>query len=78
MDQHDEDQHREQHAHRRKGRRTVVITGASDGIGAAAARELAGRGHDVVVVGRSGAKTAAVAGLVAATTSATRAATGRE
>ena len=62
MDQHDEDQHREQRAHRRRGRRTVVITGASDGIGAAAVRELAGRGHDVVVVGRSGEKTAAVAG----------------
>ncbi|MFI7496295.1 SDR family NAD(P)-dependent oxidoreductase [Kocuria sp. M4R2S49] len=38
-----------------------MITGASDGIGAAGARELADRGHDVVVVGRSDEKTAAVA-----------------
>jgi NAD(P)-dependent dehydrogenase (short-subunit alcohol dehydrogenase family) len=42
-------------------RRTVVITGASDGIGAAAARALRARGDDVVVVGRSPAKTRAVA-----------------
>lgn len=42
-------------------RRTVVVTGASDGIGAAAARQLARRGHDVVVVGRSPEKTAGVA-----------------
>jgi NAD(P)-dependent dehydrogenase (short-subunit alcohol dehydrogenase family) len=74
MDQHDEAQHEDQqgeqhtdqdaagHDGRRGGRRTVVITGASDGIGAAAARELTGRGHDVVVVGRSDEKTAAVAG----------------
>lgn len=41
--------------------RTIVITGASDGIGAAAARALAGRGHRVVVVGRSPERTAAVA-----------------
>jgi NAD(P)-dependent dehydrogenase (short-subunit alcohol dehydrogenase family) len=46
--------------------RTVVITGASDGIGAAAARRLATSGHRVVVVGRSPAKTAAVAGSVGA------------
>ncbi|GAA1757440.1 SDR family NAD(P)-dependent oxidoreductase [Kocuria aegyptia] len=52
----------DRHDGRRSGRRTVVITGASDGIGAAAARELAGRGLDVVVVGRSAEKTAAVAG----------------
>lgn len=40
---------------------TIVITGASDGIGAAAARQLAARGEHVVVVGRSPEKTAAVA-----------------
>lgn len=42
--------------------RTIVITGASDGIGAAAARTLTRAGHDVVIVGRSPEKTAAVAG----------------
>lgn len=42
-------------------RRTIVLTGASDGIGAAAARELAGRGERVIVVGRSPGKTAEVA-----------------
>lgn len=42
-------------------RRTIVITGASDGIGAAAARRLRGGGANVVVVGRSQTKTAAVA-----------------
>ncbi|WNB86630.1 SDR family NAD(P)-dependent oxidoreductase [Cellulomonas sp. ATA003] len=41
--------------------RTIVITGASDGIGAAAARALARRGEQVVVVGRSPDKTEAVA-----------------
>ncbi|MCV7077425.1 SDR family NAD(P)-dependent oxidoreductase [Mycobacterium szulgai] len=41
--------------------KTIVITGASDGIGAAAARQLSRNGHNVVVVGRSGAKTKAVA-----------------
>ncbi|MCS5719193.1 SDR family NAD(P)-dependent oxidoreductase [Herbiconiux sp. CPCC 205763] len=41
--------------------RTVVITGASDGIGAAAARELSRQGEEVVVIGRSADKTAAVA-----------------
>ncbi len=40
---------------------TIIITGASDGIGAAAARQLKDRGHRVVVVGRSRAKTEAVA-----------------
>ncbi|MCR6491027.1 SDR family NAD(P)-dependent oxidoreductase [Cellulomonas sp. P24] len=41
--------------------RTIVITGASDGIGAAAARALAATGDQVVIVGRSLQKTAAVA-----------------
>ncbi|WAP53174.1 SDR family NAD(P)-dependent oxidoreductase [Arthrobacter sp. ATA002] len=41
--------------------RTIVITGASDGIGAAAARSLRSLGDRVVVVGRSREKTAAVA-----------------
>src|SRR6201997_58515 len=42
-------------------RRTIVITGASDGIGAAAARRLCRSGDNVVVIGRSESKTAAVA-----------------
>jgi NAD(P)-dependent dehydrogenase (short-subunit alcohol dehydrogenase family) len=42
-------------------KRTIVITGASDGIGAAAARELAKQGEEVVIVGRDPEKTAAVA-----------------
>lgn len=37
--------------------KTIVITGASDGIGAAAARRLAERGHRLVLVGRSPEKT---------------------
>ncbi|TYC24459.1 SDR family NAD(P)-dependent oxidoreductase [Micromonospora sp. MP36] len=41
--------------------KTVVITGASAGLGAEAARQLAGLGATVVVVGRSPEKTAAVA-----------------
>jgi NAD(P)-dependent dehydrogenase (short-subunit alcohol dehydrogenase family) len=41
--------------------KTIVITGASDGIGAAAARRLHADGHHVVVVGRSPRKTEAVA-----------------
>ena len=40
---------------------TIVITGASSGIGAAAARALAARGATVVPIGRSPARTAAVA-----------------
>lgn len=40
---------------------TIIITGASDGIGAAAARQLATQGERVIVVGRSPEKTAAVA-----------------
>lgn len=43
------------------GRRTVVVTGASDGIGAAAVRALAADGHDVVVVGRDPERTQRVA-----------------
>ncbi|WP_312179097.1 SDR family NAD(P)-dependent oxidoreductase [Arthrobacter sp.] len=50
----------------RPDQKTAVITGASDGIGAAAARELAGRGWRVVVVGRNPEKTAAVAGSIGA------------
>ncbi|KUI26436.1 SDR family NAD(P)-dependent oxidoreductase [Mycobacterium sp. GA-2829] len=41
--------------------RTIVITGASDGVGAAAAKRLTRSGERVVVVGRSPQKTAAVA-----------------
>ncbi|POH73064.1 SDR family NAD(P)-dependent oxidoreductase [Arthrobacter glacialis] len=41
--------------------RTVIITGASDGIGAAAAKILAYPGDTLVLVGRSAAKTAAIA-----------------
>ncbi|ALE91400.1 short-chain dehydrogenase [Arthrobacter alpinus] len=41
--------------------RTVVITGASDGIGAAAAKMLAYPGDTLVVVGRSPEKTQAIA-----------------
>lgn len=40
--------------------KTIVITGASDGIGAEAARQLHHHGHQVVVVGRSASKTNAV------------------
>ena len=40
---------------------TIVITGASDGIGAVAAQQLQDLGHTVVLVGRSPEKTAAVA-----------------
>jgi NAD(P)-dependent dehydrogenase (short-subunit alcohol dehydrogenase family) len=41
--------------------KTLVITGASSGIGAVAARRLAQRGATVVPVGRSSATTAAIA-----------------
>ena len=41
--------------------KTIVITGASDGIGAAAARQLTQQGERVVLVGRSPQKTEAVA-----------------
>ncbi|GAA3962335.1 SDR family oxidoreductase [Actinomadura viridis] len=46
--------------------RTIVITGASDGIGAAAARRLHRDGARVVIVGRSPRKTQAVAGEIGA------------
>ena len=41
--------------------KTVVLTGASDGIGAAAARQLTASGHRLILVGRSVEKTRAVA-----------------
>jgi len=41
--------------------RTIVLTGASDGIGAAAARQLAATDHRLILVGRSPEKTKAVA-----------------
>ncbi|MCI1018644.1 SDR family NAD(P)-dependent oxidoreductase [Microbacterium sp. C5A9] len=41
--------------------KTVVLTGASDGIGAASARQLAASGHRLILVGRSPEKTRAVA-----------------
>jgi NAD(P)-dependent dehydrogenase (short-subunit alcohol dehydrogenase family) len=41
--------------------KVIVITGASDGIGAAAARSLAQAGHQVVLAGRSPGKTNRVA-----------------
>ncbi|MFE2182982.1 SDR family NAD(P)-dependent oxidoreductase [Streptomyces sp. NPDC059455] len=40
--------------------KTIVITGASDGVGAEAARQLHHHGHRVVVVGRSPHKTNAI------------------
>ncbi|HBF86427.1 MAG TPA: short-chain dehydrogenase [Clostridiales bacterium] len=41
--------------------KTIVITGASDGIGAAAARELKRRGENVVICGRNREKTERIA-----------------
>lgn len=41
--------------------KTILITGASDGIGAASARQLAARGHRVLITGRSREKVDAVA-----------------
>ncbi|WP_282848271.1 SDR family NAD(P)-dependent oxidoreductase [Microbacterium oxydans] len=41
--------------------KTIVLTGASDGIGAAAARQLAGPAHRLILIGRSTEKTRAVA-----------------
>jgi len=45
---------------------TIIITGASDGIGAAAARALSDDGHTVVIVGRSPEKTEKVADALGA------------
>lgn len=47
--------------------RTAVITGASSGIGAEIARELARRGHQVTLVARSVAKLESLASEIAAT-----------
>jgi NAD(P)-dependent dehydrogenase (short-subunit alcohol dehydrogenase family) len=44
---------------------TIIITGASDGIGAASARQLKAKGHQVVIVGRSRTKTEALAREIA-------------
>jgi NAD(P)-dependent dehydrogenase (short-subunit alcohol dehydrogenase family) len=41
-------------------KKVIVITGASDGIGAEAARELHAQGHSVIVVGRSPQKSEAI------------------
>lgn len=46
--------------------RTIVITGASDGIGASAARTLSKQGEQVVVVGRSAEKTRLIAAEIGA------------
>jgi len=48
-------------------RKTNVITGASDGIGAVAARWLSACGHRVIVVGRTPSKTHAFAPELAPT-----------
>ena len=46
--------------------RTIVITGASDGIGAAASRQVAGGDARLVLIGRSPEKTGAVAAATGA------------
>jgi NAD(P)-dependent dehydrogenase (short-subunit alcohol dehydrogenase family) len=48
-------------------RKTIVLTGASSGLGAVAARELASAGWDVAVVGRNRERTVAVAQAVGGT-----------
>lgn len=45
----------------KEAQKTIVITGASDGIGKAAAKELTKLGHRVVITGRNPEKTKAVA-----------------
>jgi NAD(P)-dependent dehydrogenase (short-subunit alcohol dehydrogenase family) len=45
---------------------TIIITGASSGIGAIAARRLAERGHDIAVVGRNPQRTTALASEIGA------------
>ncbi len=47
-------------------RKVVVITGGSDGIGAAAARLLARQGNRIILVGRSPGKTRSVAAQIGA------------
>ena len=47
--------------------KTIVITGASSGIGAIAARRLSEQGWDVAVVGRNPSRTTAVAASVTGT-----------
>jgi NAD(P)-dependent dehydrogenase (short-subunit alcohol dehydrogenase family) len=47
-------------------KRTIIITGASDGIGAAAARQLSNKGEKAVIVGRSASKTKAIANELSA------------
>ena len=46
--------------------RTIVVTGASDGIGASVAKKLAAKGDRLLLVGRSPQKLAAVAGPLGA------------
>jgi len=46
------------------GGKTVLVTGATSGIGEVAARELAGKGARVVLVGRSAAKCEATSAMI--------------
>ena len=50
-----------------RGGRTIVLTGASSGIGAVAAARLAEQGDEIAVVGRNAERTRAVAERVGAT-----------